>query len=190
MSVIDKVIAAITPPESDERRAKAREKARAQATSGDWLFQAIEHHEALEVAFASVKGAGTADARRAAQKQLGILMTGHVVAEENVLYPALALDHHKVHAELGYAEQAAVKIQMHALESLDPMSQDYLDKLEHIRGAVAHHMYQEESTWFLELKKSLAVADQARLTQRYHEEFKRYVGTEMARAAGTMLATP
>ncbi len=69
------------------------------------------------------------------------------------------------------------------------MSQEYLDKLEHIRGAVVHHMYQEESNWFLDLKKELGAADQAKLTQRYHEEFKQYVSEEMARDVGTMLAS-
>ena len=40
------------------------------------------------------------------------------------------------------------------------MSQDYLDKLEHIRGAVAHHVYEEEGTWFLELKEKASPGDQ------------------------------
>jgi hypothetical protein len=56
------------------------------------------------------------------------------------------------------------------------MTQDYLDKLEHIRGAVAHHVYEEEGTWFLELKQKASSAEQARLSQRYEEEFSRYVG--------------
>jgi len=73
----------------------------------------------------------------------------------------------------GYTEQAGAKANMGELEYLNPMSQDYLDKLEHIRGAVAHHMYEEESARFLDLKK-LSPADQARLTERYAEEFDRY----------------
>ena len=64
---------------------------------------------------------------------------------------------------------------MGELEYLDPMGQDYLDKLEHIRGAVAHHMYEEESDRFLDLKQ-IPGADQKRLTQRFREEFERYVG--------------
>jgi hypothetical protein len=64
---------------------------------------------------------------------------------------------------------------MGELEYLDPMSREYLDKLEHIRGAVAHHMYEEESDRFLDLKR-LPPADQARLTERYAEEFDRYMG--------------
>ena len=58
------------------------------------------------------------------------------------------------------------------------MSQDYLDKLEHIRGAVAHHVYEEEGTWFLELKEKVSAADQTKLTAQYEEEFDRYVGTD------------
>jgi hypothetical protein len=63
---------------------------------------------------------------------------------------------------------------MAALEDLDPMSQDYLDKLEHIRGAVAHHVYEEEGTWFLELSKIPDI--QQVLEQRYMREFERYLG--------------
>ena len=79
---------------------------------------------------------------------------------------------------MAYTEQAAAKIQMGLLETLAPMSQDYLDKLEHIRGAVAHHVYEEEGTWFLELKEKLPAPDQVKLTQRYREEFDRYMGRD------------
>jgi hypothetical protein len=70
---------------------------------------------------------------------------------------------------------------MGLLETIPPMSQDYLDKLEHIRGAVAHHVYEEEGTWFLELKEKVPASEQTRLTQRYEEEFSRYVGDNTAK---------
>jgi hypothetical protein len=63
------------------------------------------------------------------------------------------------------------------------MSPDYLDKLEHVRGAVAHHMYEEEGTWFLELKNKAPPADVGNLTQRFREEFDRYVGKDKTMAA-------
>ena len=90
------------------------------------------------------------------------------------IYPALAADKQVGHAELAYQEQSAAKMEMGLLERLDPMSQDYLDKLEHIRGAVAHHVYSEEGTWFLELAKDVGPDEQAMITQRYKEEFERY----------------
>ena len=54
------------------------------------------------------------------------------------------------------------------------MGQEYLDKLEQLREAVAHHVYEEEGHWFLELRKKLPPADQVKLTFRYQEEYSRY----------------
>ena len=178
MSIIDKVVAAVTPPESEEARKAARDKARASASPGDWLSLVLEHHMQIEQAFAEVKSATTVSARLAAQKTLAVILTGHSNAEESVLYPALAGADEKSHATMAYAEQAAAKTQMGLLEKLPPMSQDYLDKLEHIRGAVAHHVYEEEGKWFLELKEKVPAAEQSKLTQRYAEEFDRYVGED------------
>ncbi|GEM_PF-2451762 len=134
MSILDKAIAAITPPESDAARAKARAKAQAAARPGDWLSQILDHHRGIEAQFAVVKAATDAASRRSEQKKLGILLTGHSIAEEAAIYPALAADKQVGHAELAYQEQSAAKMEMGLLERLDPMSQDYLDKLGHIEA--------------------------------------------------------
>jgi hypothetical protein len=180
MSVFDKVIAAVTPPESDEARADARRKATAAAAPGDWLSLVLDHHRQIEQAFAEVKQGASAAARTIALKQLAVVLTGHANAEESVLYPALADDGEKTHATAGYEEQAMTKMQMGILEKLDPMSQDFLDKLGHIEGAVSHHMYAEEGNWFIDLKEKLPAAEQARLTARFTEEYERYVGDDLA----------
>lgn len=176
MSVLDKVIAAVTPPESADARREARAKARDAAMPGDWLERALDQHLQIETAFESVRLAITAEERIAAQKALALVLTGHANAEESVLYPALARVDEKGHATMAFAEQAAAKIQMGLLESLPPMSQDYLDKLEHIRGAVRHHMYEEEGKWFLEIRAKLSPAQHTVLTERFTEEYERYVG--------------
>jgi hypothetical protein len=178
MSLMDKVVAAVTPPESEKKRREARAKAQAAAGQNDWLALILEHHVQIEDAFAAVKAAGELATRLEAQKELAVLLTGHANAEEAVIYPALVHFDHKSHAMTGYTEQAGAKANLGELEYLDPMGQDYLDKLEHIRGAVAHHMYEEESDRFLDLKQ-IPVADQARLTERYREEFERYVGDDI-----------
>ncbi|WHU04361.1 hemerythrin domain-containing protein [Sphingomonas sp. NIBR02145] len=178
MSILDKAIAAITPPESDAARAKARAKAQAAARPGDWLSQILDHHRGIEAQFAVVKAATDAASRRSEQKKLGILLTGHSIAEEAAIYPALAANKQVGHAELAYQEQSAAKMEMGLLERLDPMSQDYLDKLGHIEGAVAHHIYSEEGTWFTELAESAGADDQARIAQRYAEEYARYMGAD------------
>jgi hemerythrin superfamily protein len=178
MSILDKVVAAVTPPESDEKRRAARQKARAMAGQNDWLALVLQHHEQIEGAFAALQATGDLHTRLAAHKELALLLTGHSNAEESVIYPALVHIGQKSDAMSGYAEQAGAKANLGELEYLDPMSQDYIDKLEHIRGAVVHHMYEEESDRFPELKQQLAAQDQERLTRRFKEEFERYLGSD------------
>ncbi|AOH85019.1 hypothetical protein AWL63_14720 [Sphingomonas panacis] len=174
MSVIDKLVAAVTPPESEEARVEARKKAEAVATPGSWLSEILRHHRKIEALFDAVKIAETPAGRQRAQKDLALLLTAHSIAEEAAVYPALAADKQVAHAELAYQEQSAAKMEMGLLERLDPMSQDYLDKLEHIRGAVTHHIYSEEGTWFLQLAEDVGPDEQERITSRYREEFERY----------------
>jgi hypothetical protein len=172
MSLLDKAIAVVTPPESDEARAKAEAAAR----PGGWLSQVLDHHRGIEAQFAAVKAAKDPAARRAEQNKLGMLLTAHSIAEEAAIYPGLAAEHQVGHAELAYQEQSAAKMEMGLLERLDPMSEDYADKLEHIRGAVAHHMYSEEGTWFLKLTEDAGADDEALIARRYIEEYARYMG--------------
>jgi hemerythrin superfamily protein len=175
MSFLDRIVAAVTPPESEEKRMAARRKARDEAIVGGWLSLVIDQHEAIENAFAQVHQAQDAETRRAATQRLATLLTGHANAEESILYPEMADSGHKAHASLAYEEQAMTKVQLALLEKIEPMSQDYLDKLEHIRGAVTHHMYQEESDWFPKLQAELPTSRQPHLTRRFSEEVGRYV---------------
>jgi hemerythrin superfamily protein len=191
MSILDKVVAAVTPLESDEQRAAARAKARSAATDGDWLSLVLDHHQQIESAFSAVKAATDAPSRVKAQKRLGVLLTGHSIAEESVIYPALVKAGEQSHSTKAYTEQSAAKVQMGLLEDLEPMSQEYLDKLEHIRGAVAHHVYEEEGNWFVDLRTKLPQADQTKITFRYQEEYTRYTngGSEPQFEGLTSLAT-
>jgi hypothetical protein len=90
----------------------------------------------------------------------------------------MALTDQKAHSTAAYTEQSGAKVNLAALETMDPMSQDYLDKLEHVRGAVAHHVYEEEDKWFVELSQAGDAALQSRLSARYAEEFDRYMGPD------------
>lgn len=175
MAVVEKIVAAVTPMESQKDRSEVRAKARKLAGSGNWFSLILDHHVKLEDAFAKAKMAPDAAAGVAAQKHLGIVLMGHAIAEEAVVYPALADVGEKSHSEMGYDEQVTVKMDMAELEKLAPQSRPYLEKLEAIREAVAHHMYEEEGTWYPELLRKAPAADQAKITKRYEEEFDRYV---------------
>lgn len=190
MSIIDKVIGAVTPPESEEARQRARDDAQALAAPGSWFALALEHHRQIEACFADVRNAADATSRRLAQKKLAVVLNGHALAEEVVLYPALGDADEKSHMTKGYTEQTAVKVQMALLENLEPGSQDYLDKLEHIQGAVAHHMYEEEGTWFPELWNGAPESMRGKLTARFAEEYDRYVGGRAGPVAMPTSTTP
>jgi hypothetical protein len=174
MSVVDRVIAAVIPPETAAARAKARAEARAASEPGSWLATVLDHHVLIEEAFEEVRIAATAGRRTKRRQELASLLTAHCVAEEAVLYPALAHFGEKAHAVTAYTEQSAAKMQLGLLSYLDSTTEDYLDKLGHLRGAVLHHMYAEEGNWFLDLNSEKAKAAQRELTSHYVREFTRY----------------
>jgi len=89
MSIVDKVIAAVTPRESEEARRNARQRARNAATAGDWLMLVLEHHERIEGAFRMVKEAGTAPEQIAAQKKVAVLVTARSIAKPCSTRPCL-----------------------------------------------------------------------------------------------------
>lgn len=178
MSFLDKLAASVMPPESQKDRENARRVALSLAGQGDWLAIVLDQHQQIERDFSRALTAPDASSRQTALKRLQVLLTGHANAEESVLYPALADIGEKAHATMAYEEQAMTKVQFGLLEKLDPMSKEWRDKLEHIQGAVLHHVYEEEGTWFAQLQQNLSAADRPRLTQRFLEEFDRYTHGE------------
>ena len=120
MSILDKVIAAVVPEPTPEKRAEVRRKARAASDGSGWLAQVLDHHEQIEAAFEAVRAASNGNARRSAERELAVLLTGHSLAEETVLYPAMALGDHKAHSAEAYTEQSGAKVQLAGLEDLDP----------------------------------------------------------------------
>lgn len=174
MSVVDKILSKVTPLPSEEKRMEATAEARARASQGDWLWMALDHHDQIREAFAACRRAESAEARVAAMKELAVILNGHSLAEEVVLYPALAQAGEKMHAGHAYTEQTTAKMQMAELENIPPTTPEWMDKLKHIEGAVLTHMFEEESSWFLRLKEK--GEHQAHLTDRFREEFERYCG--------------
>lgn len=180
MSFLDKLAAKVMPPESEQDRADARARAQGLSQGEDWLGLALDHHRQIEAAFAAALDSGAdAPGKREALKHLAALLNGHSLAEEVVLYPALVEAGNKSGATMAYEEQSLTKVQMHKLEHLDPMSEEWREKLEHIRGAVQHHMYEEENDWFPQIASGCTPDTRAMLTQRFKQEFDRYTRAEV-----------
>lgn len=188
MSFLDKIASKVMPPESDEDRANARRVAEAATNGDDWLGIVLEQHRQIEAAFAQALSGNDANNRMASLKRLATVLTGHSQAEETVLYPAVVACGEKAHATMAYEEQAMTKVQLALLEKLDPMSQEWREKLEHIQGAVQHHVYEEEGTWFPELQQNLPTGERAMLTRRFVEEYEKYAGSQGTRPSLQMAA--
>ena len=58
MSLFEDAKEALTPMESNQDRAEAREKLRGMSSPGDWLSTILDHHLQLERAFDEAKSAG------------------------------------------------------------------------------------------------------------------------------------
>lgn len=177
MSLLDKVAASVTPLASDETRAEAHAAARSLSSGNDWLGHVLDHHEQIDVLFVQARAASGIADRTASLKQLALILTGHSIAEEAVLYPALVQADYEGKATLAYTQQSTAKTEMFLLEGLDPESEEWNDKLDHIISAVRQHVFEEESSWFPKLVESEAV-DQSTLSSKYDEQFERYVGSD------------
>lgn len=177
MSFLDRIAAAVTPAASDEDRAEARRKVSELATRHEWLAQIVAHHREIERNFEQALTAGTPAERTSAMKSLATILNGHSLAEEVVIYPNVAEHDSKTHAAMAYEEQSMAKVQMAKLETIDPMSEEWREKLEHIQGAVQQHVYQEEDSWFPDLAKDLGASESKHLSERYREEAARYLGS-------------
>lgn len=140
----------------------------------DWMAMVLEHHAQIRTAFTRALQAPPGGGRLAAFKGLAVLLTGHSIAEEAVLYPVLS-NEDLGGADRVYDEQAAAKTGMAALECLDPASDEWTSQLEAIRSAVLEHMAEEETQHFPLIHAS--GVNQAKLTARYAEEFERYTRT-------------
>ncbi len=184
MNFFDRLADAITPEATQEDRTRARSEAQAIARGDDWLARVLEQHQQIETLFAEAMTAEPGGDRLMAMKQLAQMLTAHSMAEEVVLYPALARSGEKADATMAYEEQSMTKVEMAALEQLDPESDEWAQKLETIRKAVAHHVYEEESEWFPQLHRTVNETEAEMLSMRFDEEFDRHGDVGMGGMAG------
>jgi len=186
MSFLDKVAAKVTPAASEEDRREARQNVKRMMNDEPWLRMIVAQHEAIERHFDEARGASDAHGRVAAMKALETELTGHATAEEAIVYPVVSEDSGKTHAGMAYEQHAMTKVNLAKLERIDPNSKEWMEKLDHIEGAVRQHMYQEEKEWLPDLVEKTSARDKEVLNQRFAEEYERYMGPEAhGKAAAT-----
>lgn len=175
MSFLDTIASAIAPAASDEDRAKARNKAKAMSANEPWLRMIIEQHERIEQLLEQARIERTTQGRRDTLKKLMAELTGHSNAEEIIVYPIVSEDGGKTEAAMAYQQHAATKVNLNKLERIDPASEEWMEKLEHIRSAVEQHIYQEEDSWLPDVVENTSPAEKELMNRRYAEEYERYI---------------
>jgi hemerythrin superfamily protein len=150
--------------------------AQAAASGGDWLAMIQGHHALVAKTFdrllASQKS--TYLARERLVRLIGYQLTAHSVAEENVIYPALAMAGMTSDADKLYLDQAHAKVMNAQMEMQARLKDqgDWMTPARNLRDAVLKHAKEdEEGRLYPQLKAKLDPAANAMLTAGYQREF-------------------
>ena len=173
MTFLDRIAAAILPAASDEDRAEARLKLQELASGQTFAEDILRQHMQIERLFSEARN-GTGEAAQATVTQLAMLLTGHSMAEEAVIYPEISKHSSKAHAGMAYEEHAMTKIELAELQKLHPGSAEWLEKLDHIESAVQQHVYQEESSWLPDVIRHAPMDERQRMSIEFREHFDRF----------------
>lgn len=142
---------------------------------GDWLQMVRTHHALLAKTFESILAARdrTYLARDLRHRTLSHELTAHSVAEENVLYPALARSGMLSESDRLYLDQAHAKVTNAEIMLLTEQQESaWFDKVRELQAMVMKHALQdEEASVYPALKAKLDAATNQRLTLLYAREF-------------------
>lgn len=144
------------------------------ALDADWFELVKVHHAMLEQTFDELLEQGGDASRRALLfKRLAYLLTAHSVAEENVLYPALAMFGLQSESDRLYLDQAHAKVMNAMLDMADDkLGDDWLGRVTELRDAVLKHAkVDEESDLYPRLMEAADPATTTKLNIGYRREF-------------------
>lgn len=146
------------------------------AAKGDWLAMVKAHHALVAKTFDTLLASErkTHLQREMMVHTLGYQLTAHSVAEENVLYPALARAGMLTESDKLYLDQAHAKV-MNAQAELAAAGKDpaaLMTATRALQAAVLKHARDdEEGRIYPALKAKIDTAQNAMLTAAYQREF-------------------
>lgn len=173
MSFLDRIAAAISPMASEKQRAEARARLEELAIGELFAQDILAQHKRIEELFAEARLA-SGDAAQAIVLELALLLNGHSLAEEAVIYPEISINSSKAHAAIAYDEHALSKVHLAALQKLTPGTKEWTEKLDHIESAVQQHVFQEESSWLPDVIRFAPIADKQRMSLEFRDYFDRF----------------
>ena len=144
---------------------------------GDWFGMVKAHHiliaKTLDEAVKADKRTYTS--RDTLLRTLSYQLTAHSVAEENVLYPALATSGMVSESDMLYLDQAHAKVMNAQIEmtiAKNHSGNEWVEKVVALRAAVLKHAKEdEEANLFPKLLAKMDTAQNMMLTTAYHREF-------------------
>jgi hemerythrin superfamily protein len=148
--------------------------AQTMAAGGNWFDMVKAHHVLIAQNLDRILATddGQVAERMRLQKHLGYLLTAHSVAEENVLYPAVARMGLTADSDRLYMEQAQAKVVNADLGMSPPGTSAWRDHVSALKTAILHHAkVEEEADIFPRLMKSAGLELNAMLTQGYQQQF-------------------
>lgn len=148
----------------------------AQTASRSWLDMVKTHHALVSKTMDGMLDAGnkTFYNRDVMQKALSYQLTAHSVAEENVLYPAIARQGVVSTADQLYLDQAHAKVMNAELDLIAEQNEGaWFDRLRSLQRAVIRHAKgDEEANVYPALAAKLDPATNAWLSAMYQQQFE------------------
>jgi hemerythrin superfamily protein len=147
----------------------------AQSSAGSWLAMVKVHHAMVMKTLDQMLDANdrTFLRRERLHQLLHYQLSAHSVAEENVLYPAIARTLQMSEADKLYLDQAHAKVMDAELAMLAAQQEtEWFDKVRALKAALQQHANgDEEGRLYPELQGKLDAAANRRLTMAYQAEF-------------------
>ncbi|CAA9419309.1 MAG: Hemerythrin domain protein [uncultured Ramlibacter sp.] len=146
------------------------------AAGGDWFAMIQQHHALVAKTFDRLLASQKATylARERLVRTLNYQLTAHSVAEENVIYPAIAMAGLRPESDKLYMDQAHTKVMNSTLELQTAMKDkgNWMQPATTLRDAVLKHAKDdEEGRLYPQLRSKLTAAENALLTANYQREF-------------------
>jgi hemerythrin superfamily protein len=144
--------------------------------SGEWLQMIKAHHLLISQTFDQILKASPAKKPPSALlDKLAYQLTAHSVAEENVIYPALAMAGMNAEADKLYLDQSHAKLlnaQIDMMAQMDATS-GWQDRVRELQAAVLKHAKEdEEGQLYPQLQSRLKAQQHTMLAAQYNKQFE------------------
>lgn len=137
----------------------------------DILKQDHREAEGLMMRLQEASGKDNGASYRPIFEQLKTALHKHMMAEEEIFYPAVKpADHLEDQVVEAYDEHAEVKALLAQMNELDPTTPEFQDALTTMKAGIDHHVAEEEGEMFPTAEKELGAARMEELGRQIQQQ--------------------